>query len=278
LGDFSKLRKDQFGFDVQATDGLFNAITNVLVYKLTPEIQAMLLSSKRPEFVQWYSYELERQLTALTNWNVSVSGLSQHSERRDLIDPDRTDIFVYAIDQNIRKPVPSSDLVNKLYEVFPTIQSTLQQLRLESIRPASDLLGGDEQMSTAEIALISVCVVIILMAFTGTLLIIRWWRKKSEAIDEHEYMKEYDTRKMGGMHEISSPANFYLDRDRPFPLLNPSTMSRGSENFRGMSTISTVPVEVHRSESSPNMASASSSSSATPFVKNMKEEKTAKFH
>lgn len=31
LDDFSKFRRNQFGFDVQATDGIFNSITNVLV-------------------------------------------------------------------------------------------------------------------------------------------------------------------------------------------------------------------------------------------------------
>ncbi|VDD90551.1 unnamed protein product [Enterobius vermicularis] len=104
--------QDVFHFDVMVSDGENNVTSPVMIYKLSPETNVVLLAvNKDHQTIE--DWVLERKMTEQLGVKFNVLVKQPYVNDNGKVDPQRTHLFVYACDEETNVPLKREQLKEK---------------------------------------------------------------------------------------------------------------------------------------------------------------------
>uniref|UniRef100_A0A914VBZ1 Cadherin domain-containing protein n=1 Tax=Plectus sambesii TaxID=2011161 RepID=A0A914VBZ1_9BILA len=184
----ANINQDVFKFDVAATDNDTTKplLAPVVVYRLSLGVNLVLITSNKPAHT--INNDLfERKLTELTGWTVKILAKQAYVADNGDVDPNKSHLFVYAVDRKTGAPIPREELKNRLEQLLDDLKGP--DLGVEGI--ALPVIQDSAAISVWELVLLVICALIIFTAFLGICFLLRWWNRSSKDRKkklESEYM------------------------------------------------------------------------------------------
>ncbi|VDM27018.1 unnamed protein product [Toxocara canis] len=175
-------RSDFHEFEVVVSDGVHNVTTPVRIYRLAPESNIVLLSADIPQ-QDIEDWSVERKMSDLTNEDVRILVKQAYVNEDGQVNPQRTHLFVYALDKNTHIPVGRDRLKTILEQSRSTLDGDLPKLAITL--PAVDSTG---RVSLAELLLIVICVILLLIACCMLFYLAKYCKRKATERFTGEYM------------------------------------------------------------------------------------------
>uniref|UniRef100_A0A914ZVB2 Cadherin domain-containing protein n=1 Tax=Parascaris univalens TaxID=6257 RepID=A0A914ZVB2_PARUN len=180
-------RNDIYEFDVVVSDGIHNVSTLVKIYRLAPESNIVLLSADIPQqdVEEWV---VERKMSDLIDEDVRVLVKQAYVNEDGQVNPQRSHLFVYALDKKTHVPIARDQLKAILEQSRSELDDDLPKLAIAL--PAVDSTG---RLSLAELMLIVICVILLFIACCMLLYLARYCKRKAEERFNGEYMADSQT-------------------------------------------------------------------------------------